>query len=131
MKVGPFQVEPIATASQGLAQCATKGQSGWARNVTSQVQYPDGSAFAFTGLPVADTIKATSTNALGIASTQTGSSTTTGDGSFPDTYFVCSTSCPGNTGESDATQNWVVNGIGLPHVNGVVYKCGSIAIDGR
>jgi hypothetical protein len=41
--VGPYQVEPIATASQFPASCPA-GQAGWNRNVTNQVQFVDGSA---------------------------------------------------------------------------------------
>ena len=126
--VGPYQVEPISTASQGQAQC-TAGYAGWIRNVTNQVQYQSGAEFGYSGLTVADTLTPGSTNQLGLK-TQTGSTKTTGDGSFPDTYYVCSTACP-STNQTDALQNWTANGVPLPHVNGVVYKCGSIAIDGR
>jgi hypothetical protein len=61
----------------------------------------------------------------GWASPQTAS-----DGSFYDSYSVCSTACPGSTGETDALQYWTVNGYPLPHVDSVVYKCTSITIDG-
>jgi hypothetical protein len=44
--VGPYQVEPIDTASQGPAQCKVQGQAGWVRNVTNQVQYVNGAAYA-------------------------------------------------------------------------------------
>jgi hypothetical protein len=127
--VGPWQVEPIFTAAQGPANCSA-GSHGWSRNVTNQVQRPNGSAYAFIGLAVSDTISIGSRNDLGIASSQTGTFTTTGDGSFPDTYYVCSNACPGN-GESDALQNWRVNAISLPHSNAVIYKCASITVDGR
>jgi hypothetical protein len=126
----PHQVEPIFTASQGPAACST-GQAGWARNVTNQVQTATGSAYAVSGLAMADTLTVGSKNDLGISGTRTGSDTTTGDGSFPDTYSVCSTLCPASSGESDALQSWTANTVGVPHVNGVIYKCGSITIDGR
>jgi hypothetical protein len=128
--VGPYQVEPISTASQGPANC-TSGRSGWVRNTTNQVQYLGGQPYAVSGLTVSDGITLGSRNDLGITSSQTGHTPTTGDGSFPDTYFVCSTACPGSSGESDAIQNWVVGGIPLFHTNGLVYKCSSIKIDGR
>jgi len=129
-QTGPYQVEPISTASQGPASCTTKGQAGWIRNVTNQVQQVDGSAYAVDGLSVSDQITVGSQNQLGIAGTQTGSATTTGDGSFPDTYYVCSAACPGS-GTTGALQNWTVAGIPLFHVNGVTYKCSSITIDGH
>lgn len=127
----PSQVEPIYTASQGPAQCTQQGQAGWLRNTTNQVQYSNGSPYSVAGLDMADTLTPSSTNALGITSAETGHTPTTGDGSFPDVYYVCSSACPSSTGESDATQQWTLNGVALSHANGVVYKCGSITIDGR
>lgn len=96
--------------------------------LANQVQYSNGSAYAFGGLPVADTITIGSRHDLG-SGTSTGTATTTGDGSFPDTYSVCSTACP-STGETDAVQSWTVRGIPLAHSNSLVYKCSSISIDG-
>src|SRR5271154_861313 len=126
----PNQVEPISTASQGVAACSPSTWSGWVRNVTNQVQYANGSAYAFSGLSVADVITTGGTDALG-SGTSTGSATTTGDGSFPDTYSVCSSACPQSTGETDALQNWTLNGSPLPHSNALVYRCTSISIDGN
>ena len=125
----PYQVEPIATDSQGIADCPA-GSSGWIRNVTNQVQYSNGSAFAFAGLTAADTLSIGSRHDLG-GGTATGSATTTGDGSFPDTYSVCSAACPQSTGETDALQSWTLNGSPLPHSNSIVYKCSSISDDGH
>jgi hypothetical protein len=122
-------VEPINTASQGPADCSIKGQAGWVRNVTNQVQYVDGSPYAVPGLTAADQITTTTPNQLGISGAQVGSYPTTGDGSFPDTYYVCSASCPGS-GKTSALQNWTVNGIPLTHVNAITYQCASISIDG-
>ena len=126
---GPYQIEPIDTASQGPADCTIKGQAGWVRNVTNQVQFADGSAYAVSGLTAADQISVTTPNQLGISGTQVGNYLTTGDGSFPDTYYVCSSACPGS-GVSDAQQNWTVAASRLPHANALVYKCSSITIDG-
>src|ERR1700683_4844365 len=74
----------------------------------------NGAPYAVSGLSVADDINVGRTNALGVSSLQDGQTATTGDGSFPDTYYVCSSDCPGS-GQSDATQNWIVVGIPLPH----------------
>jgi len=127
---GPYQVEPIDTASQGPAQCPS-GSAGWVRNVTNQLQYQDGSPYAVDGITLADTLSIGSTNQLGLHSPGTGQATTTGDGSFPDTYSVCSTYCPSSTGYSNLLQQWTAYGVPLPHVNGVVDKCNSITIDGN
>ena len=130
VNVAPYQVEPIATASQFPAACPS-GQAGWNRNVTNQVQYVDGTAYAYSGLTVSDVLSVSTPNTLGISGTQTGTTTTTGDGSFSDNYSVCSSVCPSSTGQTDALQNWTVAAYPLPHANVIVYKCGSITIDGN
>jgi len=130
VNVGPYQVQVLATAQEGPASCPT-GSGGYRRNVTNQLQYVNGAPYAVTGLTVADTITVGSQNALGISGTLTGSATTTGDGSFPDSYGVCTPACPASAGETDAIQSWTVNWVGLPHSNLVVYKCTSIKVDGR
>ncbi len=133
VNVGPYQIEPINTNSQGpvaAGSCPTNQYPGFVKYVTNQVQYRNGSAYAVSGLSVADTITVGTPHDLG-SGTSTGTGTTTGDGSFQDQYSVCSPACPGSSGETDALQNWTVNGVPLPHVNGVVYKCTSITIDGN
>jgi hypothetical protein len=129
--VGPYRAEPIATASQFTVTCTIQGRNGpgWERNVTNQLQYSNGSPYAHAGITVADNFSL-GRNDLGSGPPQSGSFTTTGDGSWPDTYYVCSTACPASTGETDALQNWTANGFPLPHVNTVIYKCNSITIDG-
>ncbi len=131
----PYRVEPIDTESQFAitypSGCKTQGQAGWERNVTNQVQRQDGSPYAVSGLTVADTISIGNVDYLGLRKgfPKTGHTTTTGDGSFPDTYSDCSTACPGSTGYSNAFQLWTVNGVPLFHPNAVIYKCQSITID--
>jgi hypothetical protein len=62
--------------------------------------------------------------------TSTGTAQTASDGTFYDGHSICSTTCPGSTGEPDGSQSWTVNGIPLFHSNSVIYKCTSIMIDG-
>jgi hypothetical protein len=128
--VGPYRVEPIATASQYPPSICSQGQTGWQRNVTNQLQYSTGSAYAHAGITTADNFSIGSRNDLGVTSFQGGNDVTTGDGSWSDYYYVCSPACPASTGETDALQNWTANGVPLPHVNLVIYKCSSISIDG-
>jgi len=128
--VGPYRVEPIATASQYPPSICSPGQDGWQRNVTNQLQYSNGSPYAYAGITTADNFSIGSRNDLGVTSFRSASSVTTGDGSWSDYYFVCSSACPASTGETDALQNWTANGLPLPHVNLVIYKCSSISIDG-
>jgi len=78
---------------------------------------------------VSDVLTVGTSNALGVSGTQTGSYPT--DETWPDEYFVCSPACPGSTGQADAGQTWTWNALPLLHVNYVVYKCGSITIDGK
>lgn len=91
--VGPYQVEPISTTVQGAASCPA-GQNGWSRTVQNQLQYQSGTGYLVAGITMADIITIGSTNQLGISGTQTGSFQTDSNGSWPDTYFVCSTACP-------------------------------------
>jgi hypothetical protein len=126
--VGPYRVEPIATNVQGSAVCPS-GYSGWSRTTTNQLQYQNGSGVLAAGITMADILQITSTNQLGITGTQTGSYPTDSNGSWPDTYFVCSRACP-TSGETDGIQTWTYNSIPLPHSNLIVYKCSSITIDG-
>ena len=130
--VGPYRVEPIATPSQFTISCTLQGGAtgyGWERNVTNQLQYSNGAPYAHAGLTVADNISIGSRNDLRLGNPQTGSDTTDSNGSWPDTYYDCTTVCPSSTGETDALQNWTANGVPLAHVNTVVFKCGSIKVD--
>ena len=102
-----YQVEPLATAAQGqdgtngLPSCATLGgplgSRGWVRNLTNQVQYSDGTSVNFSGITVGDTLTIATPNGLNVSGTKTGTFQTTGDGSFPDTYYVRSTACFGSS----------------------------------
>lgn len=136
----PTQVKPIATADQGqdgtngLPSCADlgyPGKRGWIRNVTNQLQYRDGSAYRVSGVTMADTIAVQAPNALNVSGTKVGSAETTGDGSFPDTYLVCSTACPSSSGTAQASQSWTYNSSPLSHVNQITYACSYISIDGN
>ncbi len=125
----PYQVEPIATNNQGSAVCPS-GQQGWSRTVKNQLQDQTGAPINFAGITMADTLTVQTPNSLNVSGTQTGSFSTASDGTWPDTYFVCSSLCPGS-GTASALQNWTYSGLGLPHVNGLYYSCTSITIDGN
>jgi len=135
MNTGPSSCEQGQDGSNGLPTCATlggpTGSRGWVRNVTNQLQYQDGSAVMQSGITMADTITISTPNGLGLSGTSTGSFPTTGDGSFPDTYFDCSKLCFGSSSTASAVQSWTWNGTGLFHTNGLVYSCSSITIDGK
>ena len=96
-----------------------------------QLQDQCGNALSVSGIVVADLIFVGTHNDLGIVNTNTGSHPTDTYGTWQDTYFVCSPVCPANPGESDAIQEWTWSGIPLPHSNALIYKCGSVTVDGR
>jgi len=123
-------VKVLSTSTQGAAVCPA-GQAGWSRTVTLQLSDQSGNAIRRAGITMADSIQVPSPNALGITNTRTGSFTTSSSGTWMDTYFVCSSACPASTSEVDAAQYWTYNGLSLPHVNTVAYKCNSIKIDGN
>jgi hypothetical protein len=128
----PYAAVVVNTQSQGAAGASLCGaMSGWARNVTMQLQDQNGNAIAWSGITMADIISVATPNALGVTSTATYQHNTDPTGSWPDLYVVCSTACPGSTGEADAIQTWTWSGAPLPHPNYVVYKCNSITVDGR
>ncbi len=111
----PTSVLVTGTISSAANSCKA-GQAGWKRVVTLQLLDQQGAYYQHSGT-VADTISIGSRNDLIIIGTQTGSTTSSATGSWPDTYSVCSPACPASTGETDANQSWTYNGVGLPHVN--------------
>jgi hypothetical protein len=126
----PYRVEPIATSSQSFVVCGSNG-NGWYRVVTNQLQDQNGTGVPKAGIAMADQIQFTGTNQLGLKP-GTGQSTTDSNGSWADFYSTCSTACstPSSPGESDALQFWTYSGLPLPHSNLLVFKCGSVTIDG-
>ncbi len=130
--IGPYRVEPVSTIVQGTfppGECPTGGPDpGYLRAVNNQVQYFNGAGYLYS-VTAADIIVVGSRHDLG-SGTSTGSVQTEPDGTFYDGYSICSTACPGSSGETDALQSWTVNGVALPHANAIVYKCNSITIDG-
>src|SRR5260370_14630244 len=130
----PTSVQVRTTITQGAASCSA-GFQGWARVVSNELvdqtnQTPLG-VIAQAGVAMADTITVTTPNDPGIRGTQTGTQTTDANGAWVDSYFVCSSVCPGSTGSTHATQTWTGNGVNLAHANAIVYTCSSITLDGN
>lgn len=98
--------------------------------VQLQLQDQDGYGIAIPGIQMADTIEPGSPNDLEVTKVEQGATPTDSLGTWKDQYFVCSPACP-SSGKTDALQYWTYNGVPLPHANTVVYKCGSITIDGK
>lgn len=130
----PYQVEPVAFSQPGPAVCpkspAGVQEHGWSQSVTNQVQTSTGTPIPYAGLTMADTLTVVVPNTLGVSGTVQRSTVTDSNGDFPDTYFVCSTACPGN-GTASALQSWTYNGVNLQHINSIHYSCTDITIDGH
>ena len=77
-----------------------------------------------------DSIAIGSPNDLGIGSAETGEEDTDANGTWQDRYHVCSSGCPG-TGQTNASQSWTWDDVELENENTIVYKCGSITVDGN
>lgn len=117
----------------GPAFCSQVGlpnASGFLRNVTLQL-LDQGHGRMGAGYTMADSISPSGQNDLGLSQTSTGSFNTNNYGQWPDGYFICSNSCPGNGGKSVGTQSWTASGKPLPYGNNIVYQCNSITIDGN
>jgi hypothetical protein len=128
----PYAAVVLNTVVQGAAGANLCGSlAGWEREVTMQLQDQSGKAIPVSGITMADQISVSTPNPLGVSTAAGGSTSTNSSGTWPDLYVVCSSACPGSTGEADAIQSWTWSGAPLPHSNYVVYKCNSITSDGR
>lgn len=138
----PTATRTVSTVSNhqinaGVSPCPS-GQGGWWRaidvivtdqntqDIVQQNQYMTES-YTISG----------SVNQLGMTSISTGDATTGANGQWGDDFWVCTTYCPGSSGQTDATQYPVdrPNGAGTsPAYNlatrSVVYQCNGITIDG-
>jgi len=128
-------ISQISATTLSQAQCSTlggpPGSAGYQRWVTLELRDSASQAIQRSGVTVDDQLTPSTPNDLGIGSGTTGSTGTDSAGRWPDHFYVCSTVCPGSTGQSNVNQSWTANGTGLGHVNVVIYKCNSITVDGH
>ncbi|HLW97809.1 MAG TPA: hypothetical protein VKR82_04125 [Candidatus Acidoferrales bacterium] len=120
----------LSVQASGPAICPS-GQAGWSRLVTMQLKDQIGNPISKSYLMADQISVSTSQNDLGISGTVTGSHTSGSNGQWPDSYFVCSSLCPGSTGHTNALQTWTYNGAQMAHVNSITYKCTGNSVDGR
>lgn len=111
-------------------QFSSRPAAGWSRTVYLQLYNQVGQPLRIPLIDMADSIQVGTRNDLGVVNTAPSHHNTDNWGQWPDTYLVCSTACPGS-GETDALQTWTANSIPLGHANVVIYKCGSITVDGN
>ncbi len=128
----PTQVVVDGTQVQGAAVCPS-GQAGWSRTINGLLvdQFVPQQPIRTPGITMAESIASPQPNALGITQYQTGQHTTDASGHWPDTYFVCSSVCINQSGQTNASQSWTANSFNLPWINAVQYTCSSITIDGQ
>lgn len=127
----PTSVAVLNTVSQGQGSCPS-GLAGWVRVVTLQLRDQQGSAIQYPGISVSDQISSGSPNTCFLNSYQTGTGGTDSNGSWTDTYSICSTVCPNNGScQTDATQTWTANGITVAQAVPIVYACNSITVNGN
>jgi len=117
----PFSAAVTITTWDGPESCGV-GSAGHRREVRMEVRDQTGLPIRKSGILMADVIQIASPNDLGIVGAQTDADYTDSSGRWPDLYYVCSTACPGSTGQTKAFQYWRANGVPLPHVNVIVYK---------
>jgi hypothetical protein len=130
----PYQVAAIGTSSQGRNSSCPSGTGAYIRWAVLQLQDQLGNPIKVPGIQMHDTIKVGSRNDLGLGTPATGTMGTDANGGWTDEYFYsCTSACANYSSvpETDALQYWTYNGLALPQVNALVYKCVSITTDGK
>jgi hypothetical protein len=120
----------------GQYPCAAN-QSGWIRNtieIMTDQNIPARDIVA-SGQVLSETVSVNPVaNGLGITGVRTGSATTGVDGTFVDSFSVCSAACTtGSTATTAATQaiSDAYNGRTYPVNNALIYSCSSILFNGK
>jgi hypothetical protein len=120
--------------SKGSSPCGA-GQGGWFRQVQKIVTDQNGSNMVLGGQNLTEVVTIGTPHNLGIGKGQTGTAVTNASGHFNDTLLVCSSVCPGSSGQTNATQtikDTLSSGSGPYNLspNTFVYKCTGITING-
>jgi hypothetical protein len=125
----------VSTVSNAAKTDCPSGQAGWDRIVTKivtdQETPPQDIVAGDQGLTETYTV---SPNPFGITTVQTATTSTNSDGVFGDHFFICSTLCPSNTGQINASQSITDVYNGSPYTltpNAIVYSCKSITVNGN
>jgi peptidoglycan hydrolase-like protein with peptidoglycan-binding domain len=137
----PFASRIVSTITShavntGTSPACSAGQAGWYRKVSKIVTDQRGANIVQGGQQLTETVTIGTPNNLGITGVQTGTATTNASGLFDDEFFVCTPACPASTGQTNASQtikDTLSSGKG-PYTlspNTLVYKCGSITVNGQ
>jgi hypothetical protein len=123
-----------AINASNFSKCAS-GQAGWYREVQKIVTDQNGTDIVLYLQNLDEKITIGTPNQLNITGTQTGTALTDSNGEFDDTFFVCSSQCPGS-GQTDASQtisDILPDGSGPYSLspNSLVYKCSNITVNGQ
>lgn len=113
----------------------TGNQAGWYRQVQKIVTDQNGADIVLNLQNLDETVTIGTPNQLNVGGVQQGTALTDSNGDFDDTFFVCSSQCPGS-GQTDASQaisDILPNGSGPYNLspNSLVYKCTGITVNGQ
>lgn len=130
----PYSARLVQTVWSRAYTC-NPGTAGWDRKNTERVVDQFGQDFTFDNQTISESFTI-GRNDLGLScgaqgSNCSGTQNTYGGGNFNDEFFFCSRSCPGSTGETDASQVVYYNGIPLHNTDLIIYKCSSITWNGQ
>lgn len=120
--------------SSNFSKCSS-GQAGWYSEVQKIVTDQNGADIVLYLQDLVEKITIGTPNQLNITGVQTGTAVTDSNGEFDDTFFVCSSRCPGS-GQTDASQtisDTLPDGSGPYNLspNSLVYKCSGITVNGQ
>jgi hypothetical protein len=110
------------------------GISGWVKNVQKIVTDQNQTDMVVSGQKLTETVTVPVPNAFGITKTKTGTDTTDAQGHFTDSYYLCSSLCPGSNAKVTATQTVFDSENGNNYTfpsQSIVYSCSSITINGH
>jgi len=129
------QIYSYAINSNNAPLLCTGTQQGWYREVQKIVTDQWGDGIILEGQSLYENVTVGKPNQLGIGTVNQGEAVTNANGNFTDTFYVCSSACPGS-GQTDASQaieDDLPDGWGDYNLspNALVYECSSITVNGQ
>jgi hypothetical protein len=130
----PIASRIVSTIANHAQIGCLPGQAGWYRQVLKIVTDQTGADIVMAGQSLAENVTVTSPNQLNLGGSLVGSAITNTDGTFTDSLYFCSKSCPG-TAQTNATQTTTDTISGQsPYTlqpNSFVYSCTANTINGK
>lgn len=126
--------QDISSHVANSTNVCTGGQTGWYRQVKKIVTDQNGADIVLTLQALAETVTVGTPNQLNVVGVQTGAAVTDINGEFQDTYFVCSSLCPG-TGLTNSiqviTDTYLGSGPYVLSPNVLALTCSNITVNGQ